>query len=496
MPQNSPARRNPRTPPPESLHDRLRGWLAGFIAGSILGPFIKMIAAFILGMAGIVLILAWQSGPQRIVDATRYANFTVHTQGKIVESWVAVEFNPARMAAGSLNWRGYAKASPCAVVEYTEDWGPPARRAFCGNRFTFRDDYTLYDLREMAPGIPFAWTRDTDGAILPEIRLDGAARVWIATHPPASTFMMSNPPPRTALEALQRAEDRPVEDLVAGWIASAPVLPLRLDPRHPDQPLPAGFVASRLQLRPNLAGWLAVLIGATIGLPLWLLGMSFLLGNLPRPAATFLAILPLLALPWWGQDFPRFVHSLNKSWGVVITDMLDDLDRTGRLVASDPAEATLAGGERLVWRAGEGIYADTFGRFRYMLPQPAPASGDAALAALVRMVTTQTRALSETERIGMFSNLKRDKVNERLRAGIVFLPAAKAALLDPNSDPAVRRAAKTFLSEWVTSPTERPAPRELGYRERVRLYRELTDIPIPEIAIMAGAIVAGAETKK
>ena len=71
-------------------------------------------------------------------------------------------------------------------------------------------------------------------------------------------------------------------------------------------------------------------------------------------------------------------------------------------------------------------------------------------------------------------------------------PAAKKAVLDPTSDPALRRAATSFLSAWFTSPVEAPYPRDLGYQERVRLFRELTDLPIPEIANSARLIV-GAE---
>jgi hypothetical protein len=47
-------------------------------------------------------------------------------------------------------------------------------------------------------------------------------------------------------------------------------------------------------------------------------------------------------------------------------------------------------------------------------------------------------------------------------------------------DPAARR----FLSEWTTAPTDPLDKRDAGYKERVRLWADLATVPVPEIANM------------
>ena len=61
---------------------------------------------------------------------------------------------------------------------------------------------------------------------------------------------------------------------------------------------------------------------------------------------------------------------------------------------------------------------------------------------------------------------------------------AREALVDPASAPAVRRAARLFLSEWVTSPTLALDPHLPAYDARVKLIAALGDVPVPEIANM------------
>jgi hypothetical protein len=104
--------------------------------------------------------------------------------------------------------------------------------------------------------------------------------------------------------------------------------------------------------------------------------------------------------------------------------MFDDLDPLDRMMSSDPADSAHANGARLSWRAGDGVYADTFGRLQFTAPQAPYSSDNAALAALVDAVTAQVAAMDEASRIALFANLKRDKQNDLKGAGIVFTTAA------------------------------------------------------------------------
>lgn len=450
-----------------SLRQWLRDFLLGQLIGTALGPAIRLVAAVMLGFAAVFLVGAWQMAPRQALDAARYAKYTQHAQGTIVESWLAVEVNTGDIRVAE-NWRASSRATPCAVVEYAGDWGPPARRAFCGKRLGFSTDYKLYELSELSSGVPFAWARDASGFIVPEIRIDPGAHEWLAAHG-FDTFMHAKWPAQSALDELRIEADRPVEDAIAGWIAPAAVMPLALDPQHAAEAMPESFVAAHKQFHP-LSLVLTAVTGA-IGLGIWFLGMTVLLGeSMALPARVLIAVLPVLALPWWGDEFPRALGHLNAQWASVISDILGEMEGLDRLVASDRADATLADGERLIWRGAEGVYADTFGRVHYTPPEPAPGSANAALAALAQTVTTQTRALGEVDRVELFSRLKRDTEKGLLGAGIVFLPAATEAVLDPKSDPALRSAAKAFVSARLDAQFDRPYPRDLGYEERQRLY--------------------------
>jgi hypothetical protein len=468
-----------------------RGFLIGNALGAIFGPFVRLIAALFLGAAILFLSFAWQSGPQRTIDAAHYATFTGRASGHIVESWLALEFDPGAMGTGT-HWRGAAKASPCAVVEYQGDWNAPSRRAFCGNRLDFNESYTLHDLREMAPKTPFAWARDDRGFLMPQIRIGSEAREWLATHEPNAP-MPSNPPPKNALDALRLQLDRPIDYAIAGWAFPMPEFPLAFDPHAPAEAMPAAFVDNKLRAP---SGWWAFAILTPIGLLIWYRGMTILLGGLPPAAALFAAIVPLLAIPWWGDRIPRALNHLDSRFGAVIGEMLGDFDITGRLIASEPGDAVLADGEAITWRVGEGTYADTLGRIRLERPQTTFETADAALAALIDATTAQTRAFAITDQIALFDRLKADKLADLRSAAEVFVPAAKAALLDAQGAAALQRAARGFLSEWVTQPIEEPYPGELAYAGRVDLFRQLTDVPVAEIANPAVDIVARAERSK
>lgn len=458
-----------------------RGFVLGNLLGTVAGSFLRPIIALMLGFASVFLALAWQEGPQVALDAAHYSKFSARADGRIVDSWLALEFDPAQLGAHR-NWRAFAQAQPCAIVEYAGDWGQPAQRAFCGNRFPFNDSYTLHDLDTLAPKVPFAWMRDARGFAVPQIRLGAKAQAWLAANAPADTFMMSKPPPKTELAALQVEFDRPLEYATTSWASAAPAFPLAFDPQDPAAAMPAGFVATRLQ--PTPAGrWLLVLVIACIGLMVWVEGMAVMLSGLPLYAAILAGALPLLALPWWSEQFPKALARLSPQVAEVIADMFADFDRTGRMLASSPQGAALAEGARLQWQVGGGTYVDTLGRIRFVAPAAPFADANAALAGFVDIVTAQVRELDANAQVALFERLHDDKVAGLRRAGLAFVPAAKAALLDAQA-PAVQRAAQRFLGEWVTQPIEEPDARDPAYRERVHLLASLADVPVPEIANM------------
>ena len=255
------------------------------------------------------------------------------------------------------------------------------------------------------------------------------------------------------------------------------------DPQRPTTLIPKGLVESRLAHRPS---WFMALAMGGVGLVVWFLGMALLPGmsNYSLPGQIIIAVLPLFALPWFASHFPEAVRTLNATLGEVVGDVFNGLDPLDRFAATAPDEATLADGERLAFRAGAGPYTDTFGRLRFVPPSRASSSADAALAALAQSVTAQLAELDAGERAEFFARLARDKRLDLRAAGLAALPAARQALLDASTDPRVRRAARHFLAEWVTLPTETPDPHAPAYRERAALTAALADVPVPEIANM------------
>lgn len=435
---------------------------------------LTLFAILMIGAAGVFLTVAWIYGPQVWVHAAQYRSFTARTDAPIVESWLALDIDLSRIHSPQ-HWRASAKASPCAVVELRGDWSTPIRRAYCGPRLGFNESYTLADLREIAPRVPFTWPRDERGFVVPEIRLAPAAQQWLASNRP-DTFMHPRWPASTALDWLKLELDAPVDFAIAGWSAPPPVMTIAYDPKDPGSGLPAATVDERLAARFN---WLAVLVGGVGGIFLWLKGISILpwLRQFTATGRVVVAALPLLAIPWFADYFPRGLRAFNADVAEIIGDMFGDLDPLGRLVATDPAEAAQARGGRLVWgarQATEGPYADTFGRLRYA-PPPSPfVSPDAALAALADKTTQEVAAMDDPTRARLFSNLARDKRNDLKAAGIVFMPAAKALIDAPATMPS-QIVARQFLVEWLTMPREAFDQRSLGYEERRRLYGRIAD---------------------
>lgn len=426
-----------------SIVERLPGPVRSALGGMLQSSIVALLAGFMLLFGGIFLAVAWATGPQPLMDSYRYVPFTERTEGRIVESWIALEFDPDDLPKDKLYWQALSKVSPCVVVEYSGEHGAAARRAFCGNRFQFREDFRVDDWTSMAPGVPFGFVRDASGFAIEELRMSKRALDWISTHPPRSTFMLSKPPPGTALGALKEQFDAPLDVALASWTTALPPFPLAFDPRHPDQPMPAALADER---RRGFwwGGLIFTLLLAVPGVAVWRIGIGWLSGQ-SGTVLWLLTLLPLLALPWWSDFLPKLLRHVNADWAQIGSDMLDDVNRITRFSAGAPGEATLAGGERLVWRVEAGAYADTFGRIRFSLPQPRPADANAALAALRAQAAAQVRAWDSASRTALFKRLREHY--ESFARGVqgVFTSAAEETLRDAAADADAHRAARQFL---------------------------------------------------
>lgn len=490
----APAQPAPDVAPPTrkaAVAEVLRAVVTGRLVGLTIGWGVRLMAAFVLGFGAIFLFIGWQLGVKPVVEAWEFRPYTGRAEGRIVESWVALELDPSRVGPAGF-WRATAKASPCAVVEYAGDWGEAARRAFCGNRLRFSESYTLHDLESMAPGIPFAWVRDAAGIAVPEVRLSPAAHAWLAKAK-ADGWLRAGAPPPTMLAQLMVESDQPVDLAVRSWAAPPPVFPLALDPAAPAGAMPEAYVRER-----RIVGGIGLmgLVFIAVGFGVWFAGTAVLLPALPLPLHLLLAALPLAALPAWGDELPRYLRHLNPDMAEVVGDILGEIDITGRLIATEPAAALLADGEVLRWPAGGGAHAETFGRLRLAKPDPAPRDGDEALAKLTALAGAQVAAMPAAEQEALFERLEADKGAGRPDAGLAFVPAARAAVLDPQMPEAVRKAAGSFLWAWVTQPVEEPWPRDAGFQERVRIFRSLADVPVTGVPVMSKSVADRAAQRR
>ena len=401
-------------------------------------------AVLLLAFAGMFLVLAWQFGPLVWLQAHEYRKMTGHVDARIVESWLALEFDGYDMHVPK-NWRAATNAARCVVVEYDGDWGAPLRRAFCGTRVPFNESYGLADLNDISPGVPFAWARDERGFVVPEIRLEARTREWLGSHP-RDTFMHPLWPAKSLLDELRLELDRPVAAAMNGWAAQPPVMPLAFDPVRPGEALPTGIVEKRMAQQPN---WVVMAIGFVIGGVVWFKAMALmpLLSGIAPWGRWILSLLLLSSLPWWMDTFPAAISPFSRNLGSILADMFADIAPTDRLVATDPAQATLASGERLVWRLGDSVYADTLGTFRF-LPPNAPLAGDVAFDTLTRSITEQTRALDDATRAALFARLERHKQNDLTGVRDAFLPVAKETAIDPAASATTRAAAERFLRSY------------------------------------------------
>jgi len=440
----------PAEQPDVSPARRWRGFILSRLIGTAVSPITGLFASIPIAFGSLFLIVGWRAGPQRLIDAARLRPYTARTEGRLVESWLALDFDPAAMGKYRL-WRPQAKATQCAVVEFDPGWGDarggPIRRAFCGSRLQFNDSYAFADFHEISKNVPFGWPRDANGFAVPEVRLSAVARDWLAAHPEPDPMPL-DPPTANALASFRLDHDTPIDLAIAGWRNPAIRIPLLFDPRNPQGALPAGFVNEQRDLPPHVLLYGVFALLAALGLLPWLEGMAFLLGAMPRWAFWFVALLPLVALPWWSEQMPHVISGLNARMGEIVTLMLDDLDRTGVLVSSPPDQALLARGERLAWHLDQSLYAGTLGRFRFTPPNAPPQSDAEAMRLLVDTVTTQERSLPASEQADLFDRLRVEKEGQLAGAGPAFLEAARQAAVAPDAEPAVKKAAASFLAAY------------------------------------------------
>ena len=466
--------------------------VAAIVAWTQINLFLALIAAVVLGAAGVFLTTAWVYGPNVLIERAQYRRFTAAAEGRIVESWIALELDQASVR-NSRFWRASARATPCVVVEpfpaaeSSASWNVPERRAFCGRRLTFETGYTLADVHELSTGVPFAWTTDAHGYAVPEIRMNAATRAWLASKP-AHKFMHADWPATTELDWLMLELDRPIDDAIAGWSAPPATMTLMNDPAHPGRPVPAALIKARLS---SWVNWPAVIVLGGLGAFLWVLGFSLVpqLSGLPRLWRGFIMILPLLTLPTWVDTFPAFIAPLSAGWTAVVSDMLGQVNPLDRFQATEPDAALLAGGTRLRWLAAQGAYADTFGRVAPDRGAGTFRDADAALLALSDAVAARVRSLPSEQRVALFTALRRDKRRDLKAAGLVFLGAAQDCLAHPSVAPDAREA-RRFLEEWFVSPVEPVDRTDLGYAARRQLVAALSRLSEPDIARSASEFVA------
>ncbi len=466
-----------------------RDVLSGLVLGAVFGKFTRLYAAIFVAVAGFVLSFAWTLGPQRLLDDTAFAKLTARAEARIVERWLAVEWK-TRDAWLAPDWRQVAKATTCAVLEYDGDWGS-RQRAFCGTRLPFFTHYEPLARDQVAPGVPFDWPRDASGLLVPEIRVAPATKRYLEATPAIVHAFPHITDAKNALELLQFELVSPTESAIRGWTSAPVTLSVAVDPKDPATAMPAGFIEKRGASKPG--DGVGVVIAGGIGLAFWWAGVSMLLAHVPLLARSIMAVLPLLALPWWGDELPKYVERLNEDVAEVMEDMLGSVDRLGRLVASAPEEALLAQGERLSWKTVGAPYAETFGRLALAAPRPPVATPELALAALSATAAAQARAWPAAERVALFESLLVEKKRSLYGAGLVFLSAGREALMDPRGDPAVRAAAAAWLSEWLTQPVKDPRPDDPAFAQRVQLYRDLQQAPVNVIANLATFAVERSE---
>ena len=87
----------------------------------VLAPIIGMVAGFLLLFGGIFFMGAWQMSVQPWLDSSQYSKFTGSASGRIVESWIALEFDPTELRKSAVYWEPTAKIA-AFVAEYADNF--------------------------------------------------------------------------------------------------------------------------------------------------------------------------------------------------------------------------------------------------------------------------------------------------------------------------------------------------------------------------------------
>lgn len=482
----------------DSLLGRIVGAVLGIFAGRIEGIY----AAVVAGVGGAFVMLAWHLAPAQLLTARELARLTARAEAEVTAAWLVLEVELPGDGAESGEfwvWRHRAALRPCVATRWSAG-GAWRDDVFCGAPRPFGDHLDAAELAELGSGVPFAWPRggaEQAGAPLLDLRIPGPVRDRLARQAP-DDFLLPEPMPelgevralRSELAVLGHELDRPVDLLVAGWSrGDPPPLALAYDPNG-EAALPVA-TAARARREPNWGG--ALLFGAA-GFFFFQRGLRQLFAGSPPWARWGVVAVTLLFLPWWGERLPRAVGGFFPPVGEMLRELLGEaLGPAGGVARHLPEEAPGTGWPAIGWRLAATSYADTLGALPVARPEPAPAGPDAAFTALSTSFAEGARRLAEADQVALFSALARDKARGWHGAGVAFLDAARAAVLDPERPEAVRQAAGGFLSAWVTRPVVEPGPPELGRAGRLAAWRRLADVPDPAVRNLAASAVAGFE---
>ncbi|HSM52063.1 MAG TPA: hypothetical protein VLA75_11750 [Thermoanaerobaculia bacterium] len=487
---------------PDSLPGRIAGALLGIFAGRIEGIF----AAVVAGFGGAFLMLAWHLAPAQLLKARELARLTERAEAEVTAAWLVLEVEPSGGEGAESGerwvWRHRAGLRPCVATRWSagEAWRDDV---FCGAPRPFGDHLDAAELRELGPGVPFAWPRggaEQAGAPLLDLRIAGPVRDRLARQAP-DDFLLPDAIPElgpvralgSELALLGHELDRPVDLLVAGWSRGDPApIPLAYDPRG-EAALPVATV-ERARRPP---GWAGALLAGLPGLFFFQRGLRQLFGGAPPWAQWGAVAATLLLLPWWGERLPRAVGGFFPPAGEMLRELLGEaLGPAGGVARFQPEAAPGTGAPALGWSLATTSYADTIGTLGTLplaRPEPPPDGPDAAFTALSTAVAEGARRLSEAEQGALFAALARDKAGGWHGAGVAFLDAAREAVLDPERPEAARREAARFLSVWVTRPAVEPGPPELGRAGRLAAWRRLAEVPDPAVRNLAASAVADFE---